>query len=81
MIVASLKWSRHIVAVGLLSLFIAGAASAATPIAPVNTEHGLAIKGYDPVAYFTAGKPTRGSANFATTYQGGGLPFRLSGKP
>lgn len=28
------------------------------PIAAVNTEHGRAIKGYDPVAYFTTGKPT-----------------------
>jgi YHS domain-containing protein len=70
MIVASLKWSRQIIAVGLLSLLIAGATSAGAPIAAVNTAHGLAIKGYDSVAYFTVGKPTRGTADFSTTYQG-----------
>ncbi len=42
--IASLKWFRQIIAASLLSLFIAGAASAAAPIAAVNTEHGLAIK-------------------------------------
>jgi YHS domain-containing protein len=67
--IASLKCFRQIVAAGLLSLFIAGAASAA-PIAAVNTAHGLAIKGYDPVAYFTVGRPTRGMADFSVTYQG-----------
>ena len=67
---ASLKWFRHITAAGLLSLFVASAASAVAPIAAVNTDHGLAIKGYDPVTYFTVGKPTRGVAAFSTTYRG-----------
>jgi YHS domain-containing protein len=60
----------QILAVGLFSLFVTGAAMAASPIAAVNTEHGLAIKGYDPVAYFTTGKPTPGLAQFSTTYKG-----------
>jgi YHS domain-containing protein len=68
--VASLKWFRQIIAASVLSLFTAGAASAVAPIATVNTEHGLAIKGYDPVAYFTAGKPTPGMTGFSATYQG-----------
>lgn len=68
--VATLKWLRQIIAACLLSLFVASAASAVAPIAAVNTEHGLAIKGYDPVAYFAAGKPTRGTAGFSATYQG-----------
>ena len=68
--IASLRWSRQIIAASLLSLFIAGAASAAGPIPAVNTEHGLAIKGYDPVAYFTVGKPARGMAAFSAAYQG-----------
>jgi YHS domain-containing protein len=31
---------------------------------------GVAIKGYDPVAYFTDGKPVKGDAQFQSTYQG-----------
>ena len=60
----------QILAVCLFSLFVTGAAMADPPIAAVNTEHGLAIKGYDPVAYFTTGKPTPGLAQFSTTYKG-----------
>lgn len=37
----------------------------------VNTDDaGLAIQGYDPVAYFTDGKPVMGSPAFATEYGG-----------
>ena len=60
---------RQIFAICLLSLFV-GTALADPPIEAVNTEHGLAIKGYDPVSYFTTGnqppvwpsfrRPTRG---------------------
>ena len=28
------------------------------PVPPINTADGFALKGYDPVAYFTAGEPT-----------------------
>jgi len=41
--------------------------------APVNTlgsQSGTAIRGYDPVAYFTAGKPMRGNAAHALPYNG-----------
>jgi len=39
--------------------------------ATVNVEKGAVIlHGYDPVAYFTAGKPTKGNAKFRTTYRG-----------
>ena len=31
---------------------------------------GVAIHGFDPVAYYTTGEPTKGSASFAATYQG-----------
>jgi YHS domain-containing protein len=30
----------------------------------------VAVEGYDPVAYFTEGRPVRGSANHRTTYRG-----------
>src|SRR5438874_4151114 len=59
----------------LLSLLLTGVASADSPIAAVNTENGWAIKGYDPVAYFTTGKPTPGMAQFTTTYKGASYRF------
>ena len=38
---------------------------------PVNTNFwGVAIKGYDPVAYFTDAKPTKGKKNFEYQWQG-----------
>ena len=61
---------RHLLAVSLLWLFVIGWALAGSPIAPVNSEHGLAIKGYDPVSYFTTGKPTQGLTRFSTSYKG-----------
>lgn len=49
--------------VGLLTLAVA--VSLASQIAPIAAQEvPIAIKGYDPVAYFTAGKPTPGSAEF-----------------
>ena len=65
----------QILAVCLLSLFFTGAAMADPPIAAVNTEHGLAVKGYDPVAYFTVGKPTPGLPQFTTSYEGATYRF------
>jgi len=35
-----------------------------------NLDEGVAINGYDPVAYFTPGKPMKGSKENAYTYQG-----------
>jgi YHS domain-containing protein len=38
---------------------------------PIDKDaHGVAIHGYDPVAYFTAGKPVQGKADFNTKWQG-----------
>lgn len=40
--------------------------SCSSPIKPVNvTAEGIAIKGYDPVAYFTEGKPVPGIKEFS----------------
>ena len=36
----------------------------------MNLTNGLAIKGYDPVAYFTENKPVRGNADFTAQYKG-----------
>jgi YHS domain-containing protein len=35
-----------------------------------NTEKNLAIKGYDPVAYFTVNKATKGLSSIAANYEG-----------
>jgi YHS domain-containing protein len=35
-----------------------------------NLEKGVAIQGYDPVAYFTKNKAVKGKASIATTYEG-----------
>jgi len=46
--------------------------TAAFAVEPVNKTliGGLAIKGYDTVAYFTDGKPVEGSKEFETTWDG-----------
>ncbi len=52
-----------------------GIGALAAPVAAADgfvnvDESGAAIQGYDPVAYFTAGAPTRGSAEHAAEWQG-----------
>src|SRR6266446_7584447 len=66
---------RYFLAACLLLLVLAGVASAASPIPAVNAENGWAIKGYDPVAYFTTGKPTPGIAQFTAAYKGATYRF------
>src|SRR5882724_4112827 len=65
MIDSALPSLQRAFAAYLLSLFVTWAAVAGGPISAVNTEQGLAVKGYDPVAYFTTGQPTRGLAQFS----------------
>jgi YHS domain-containing protein len=43
---------------------------------PLNLDKtGLALRGYDPVSYFTDGKPTFGKAEFAATHDGATYHF------
>lgn len=64
-----------------LAAFIVGAALAAIPAAaadkdPVFTTRGnLAIRGYDPVAYFTEGKAVKGDKDFTLGWQGADWRF------
>jgi len=45
--------------------------TAALAIAPVNADrHGVAIEGYDPVAYFDQGKPVEGSPEYTVDWHG-----------
>ena len=46
---------------------------------PINTNwRGLAVKGYDVVAYFTMGEPTKGERSFS--YQWHGATWRFASK-
>jgi len=61
---------RHISAL-LASVIISacaatpGKVSQTKPVDELNLQQGVALKGYDPVAYFTQSKPVKGSASFA----------------
>lgn len=55
---------------GTLGLIFVAAVAWAGGKNPVNTNwRGLAIKGYDPVAYFTLGKPQKGAKDFELRWQ------------
>ncbi len=45
------------------------------PVAPVNLSDGLAVKGYDVVAYFTDGKPVKGNPQFVHDWNGAKWQF------
>jgi len=46
---------------------------------PINKNwKGLAIKGYDPVAYFTQGKPVKGKSEFEYKWEGAKWRFSNS---
>ena len=55
--------------VGLMSVELAHAAAA------VYSPDGVAIKGYDPVAYFLDGKPVKGSDSYVMMYMGATWKF------
>lgn len=66
----------------LLGLALALSPVALAPVAfadkpPVYTAKGstVAVEGHDPVAYFTEGKPVKGSESFTTTYNGAQFRF------
>jgi YHS domain-containing protein len=52
-------------------LFGVSACKKTTPLSEINVTAGsIAIKGYDPVAYFTEMKPVKGSPEFEYTWKG-----------
>jgi YHS domain-containing protein len=68
------------IALLLLALFALSASasaadSAAAVAAAINQTGGVALKGYDPVAYFTEGKAVQGSDQFSSQYQGATYKF------
>jgi YHS domain-containing protein len=74
---------RSVAALRVLAIGLALAAPLAAPTAglaapPVYTApfSKLAVGGYDPVAYFTEGRPVKGEARFTT--QWGGVEYRFA---
>ena len=57
------------------SLAAAIVASGAVFAGEINEVNGVAIKGYDPVAYFTDGKPVQGKAEYNSHYKDGIFRF------
>lgn len=66
-----------LLAVAFVVTPLAVAGPALADKAPIWTSIGtnVAIRGYDPVAYFTIGRPTQGVARFKATYQGAEFRF------
>ncbi len=59
--------------------FIAGTiVSASAQKSEVFVKSDAAIRGYDPVAYFTSGKPVKGNKQFSVSYKG--VPWNFSTK-
>ena len=68
--------SRLLLAAGLTAGVLLSVASAAAAVDPVNKNRsGVALKGYDPVAYFEERKPVRGSAQFSHEWMGARWQF------
>ncbi len=71
---AMLEKPRMLLAIliALLVIIVAlSCAQRAESLPQINTDKdGLAIKGYDPVAYFTLGKPTKGIPEFEHEWMG-----------
>ena len=64
---------RRVAAV-FAAVLIAGIFAMILPVAaadsPIYAKRGIAIKGADPVAYFTEGKPLKGNKKFETEWMG-----------
>ena len=64
-------------------VLLALTACAATPgrvhqakrVDEINNQHGVALQGYDPVAYFKDGKPVEGAASNSATWHGATYHF------
>jgi YHS domain-containing protein len=60
-----------VVAIVVVAVFFLLTLSPSFAIEPINkTSGGVAIKGYDPVAYFAQGKPVKGSKEFEYVWMG-----------
>lgn len=67
--------NRRTVILGAAALPILAATPVIAAEPPVFQRDGLAISGYDPVAYFTEGKPVKGSSEFTAVHDGATFQF------
>ncbi len=58
-----------VAALAIGTLFLDRGFATATPNSTVYAENGIAIRGYDPVAYFTAKTPTKGTSAHSIRWQ------------
>src|SRR2546423_3233974 len=70
------SFSRRIVAGGLAALLATPVRMLLAAEAAPGTDKRVALKGYDPVSYFTKGRPEKGSAEFAAAFDGATYWFR-----
>jgi YHS domain-containing protein len=61
--------SRRVLLAGLAAALVAGTPPAMA-LDPVFSRGGKAIRGYDPVAYFTEGRPVQGKAEHSAEWMG-----------
>ncbi|WP_353217749.1 YHS domain-containing (seleno)protein [Sandarakinorhabdus sp.] len=63
------------IAIAAVAIVVPGAAAAKPAQVYTGTFSNLALSGYDPVAYFTQGKPVKGLPQFTTSYNGADWQF------
>jgi len=56
--------------VAVVAALADSAGSSEPPVAAVNTTDGVGLKGYDPVAYFINGQPTKGAGRYGLQWKG-----------
>ena len=76
-----MRASSSLTVVVFFAFFVAAgpariASAGNAPVAPINTRDGLAIKGFDPVAYFGSRQPTKGSSHYSLELNG--VTYRFS---
>jgi len=62
--------SAALLAIALFVGLPGSAMGGPSPVTAVNTTNGLGLKGYDPVAYFTTGRPTPGVDAYTSHWKG-----------
>jgi YHS domain-containing protein len=65
-----MKYLCSLITLAVLSLSVAAQDGSALRKQHFNLEDGIAIKGYDPVAYFTQSKAVKGKKELAVSHQG-----------
>lgn len=70
-----MKFSKLIKTAVVATTVVFSSLSFAADVGVNASENDLAIHGYDPVAYFTKGKPTKGESKYTATYKGAIFQF------